>query len=196
MQIKSNRPELYLVKPMEGSIYNSEKVRVVFTRKELSKVDFERHLKNPNQNPEKFLVEFSYLKKDAIGRETTETQSSLIVVNFRLAGADHSKISSASKSKQEEEMSQLHQELDGKVYLPLSRNNSSEFSPRKRKSCCLPWKPGSRISSKWRTSSFWPVWHFWSDLVYDYFCAFNIYLNPRKSGLAGRCCFINSERGL
>ena len=53
---------------MEGSIYNNEKVRIVFTRKELSKLDFERYLKNPNQNQEKFLIEFSYSKKDAIGR--------------------------------------------------------------------------------------------------------------------------------
>lgn len=59
---------MYLVKPMEGSIYNNEKVRIVFTRKELSKIDFERYLKNPNQNQEKFLIEFSYSKKDAIGR--------------------------------------------------------------------------------------------------------------------------------
>ena len=55
MQIKSNHPEIYLVKPMEGSIYNKSQVKIVFTRKELSKTDFEKYLKNPNQDQEKFL---------------------------------------------------------------------------------------------------------------------------------------------
>ena len=55
-QIKSNKPELYLVKPMEGSIYKRENVKIVFKRKELQKSEFEAYLRNPTAIQEKFLI--------------------------------------------------------------------------------------------------------------------------------------------
>jgi hypothetical protein len=56
MQIKTNKPGLYLVKPMEGQIYNKSTATIGFKRKELTLENFNMILANPGQNREKFLI--------------------------------------------------------------------------------------------------------------------------------------------
>lgn len=84
MQIKSNRPELYLVKPMSGSIYKQESEKIVFKRKQLPLDSFESYLRNPATLQEKFQIEFSCLERDLLGTDKRVTQVVNLVVRFNL----------------------------------------------------------------------------------------------------------------
>jgi len=50
MQIKTNKPGLYLVKPMEGKVLKGDKIKIGFKRKELALENYLAIVKNPNLN--------------------------------------------------------------------------------------------------------------------------------------------------
>lgn len=82
MQIKTNKPGLYLVKPMEGQIFNRSSVSISIKRKELTLENFQAILNNPNQNKEKFLIEFSCEVVDAMDIPRQSQQVSYMGVQF------------------------------------------------------------------------------------------------------------------
>lgn len=82
MQIKTNKPGLYLVKPMEGQIYNKSTATIGFKRKELTLENFSMIVANPGQNREKFLIQFSSEVEDGVGIPQKVGQVAYLAVTF------------------------------------------------------------------------------------------------------------------
>lgn len=102
MQIKTNKPGLYLVKPMEGQIYNKSTATIGFKRKELTLENFNIIIANPGQNREKFLVQFSSEVEDGVGIPQKVAQVAYLAVTFNKSSI---KLTSSEKINSQEPIS-------------------------------------------------------------------------------------------